>query len=187
MLAIVLAVAAVIAGLDQLIKYFITANMQVNQEITVIDHLFSLKYQNNNGVAFGLFQNHQIFFSIVTGILIGVFIYLIAKKKFTGKLFAVSAMLMIGGGIGNLIDRVFRHSVVDYLSLSFFPPVCNFADYCITVGAVLFIIVMFRQSKSKPNSALADGDSHASDHEDSDEMPVTVPSDSSDDGENNGD
>ena len=55
-------------------------------------------------------------------------------------------VVLIGGGIGNLLDRLFRGFVVDYLSLSFFPPVCNFADYCITFGAVLFIIVLFTQN-----------------------------------------
>ncbi|RGH89804.1 signal peptidase II [Ruminococcus bromii] len=48
--------------------------------------------------------------------------------------------LIIGGGIGNLIDRIFYGFVVDYISVSFFPPVCNFADYCITVGTLLLIV-----------------------------------------------
>ena len=48
--------------------------------------------------------------------------------------------ILIGGGIGNLIDRVFYGFVVDYLSVSFFSPVCNFADYCITVGTILLIV-----------------------------------------------
>ena len=61
-------------------------------------------------------------------------------KKLLSLLLA--AALMIGGGIGNLIDRIWRGFVVDYLSLSFFPPVCNFADYCITIGAFLFVIVL---------------------------------------------
>ena len=48
--------------------------------------------------------------------------------------------VIIGGGIGNLIDRIFYGYVIDYISLSFFPPVCNFADYCITVGTVLLMV-----------------------------------------------
>ena len=48
--------------------------------------------------------------------------------------------VIIGGGIGNLIDRIFYGFVVDYISVSFFPPVCNFADYCITVGTLLLIV-----------------------------------------------
>ena len=51
--------------------------------------------------------------------------------------------MIIGGGIGNLIDRVFLGYVIDYIQLSFFPPVCNFADYCITAGTILFVIYIF--------------------------------------------
>ena len=94
-----------------------------------------------------MFQDHVIIFAVITTLLIAIFICLIVKKKFTGPLFATSAILMIGGGIGNLIDRIFRQYVVDYLSVSFFPPVCNFADYCITIGALLFVIVLFIQTK----------------------------------------
>ena len=57
-------------------------------------------------------------------------------------MFTASAILLIGGGIGNLIDRIFLGYVIDYLSISFFPPVCNFADYCITVGTGLLLIYM---------------------------------------------
>ena len=72
------------------------------------------------------------------------------SKKFTGKLFTTAVILIIGGGIGNLIDRIFRGFVIDYLSLSFFPPICNFADYCITIGAVLFVLcILFQPDKKK--------------------------------------
>ena len=153
MLAVILGIACVIAGLDQLFKYLVVSNLQPGDEVSVIDNLFSIRYVKNTGVAFGLFEDNTILFSIVTALLIGIFIYLIVTKKLRGKLFAASAILMIGGGIGNLIDRLFRHFVVDYLAVSFFPPVCNFADYCITIGAALFIIVMLRIS-FKEKSAL---------------------------------
>ena len=68
-----------------------------------------------------------------------------------GRLKAIATViLIIGGGIGNLIDRIFRGFVIDYLSLSFFPPICNFADYCITIGAVLFVLcILFQPDKKK--------------------------------------
>lgn len=154
-LTIVLAAAAVIAGLDQLIKYFILQGVAVSGPVNVIGDLLSFVYVENRGVAFGMFQNHVWIFALITFALIGVFIWLIASKKLTGKLFLVSAMLMIGGGLGNLIDRVFRGFVVDYISLSFFPPVCNFADYCITVGAFMFVaVLLFQKSSKKENNAL---------------------------------
>ncbi len=148
-LTIILLISAVVAAVDQLIKYFIVKDLAPVGSVSVIDNLFSLTYVENRGVAFGLFQNHIWIFALITAVLIAVFVVLIVKKKFTGKLFWTSAILLIGGGIGNLIDRIFRGFVVDYLSLSFFPPVCNFADYCITLGAVFFVIVLLTQSNNK--------------------------------------
>ena len=55
---------------------------------------------------------------------------------------ALVLLLIIGGGLGNLFERVFLGYVTDYLSLSFFPPICNFADYCITAGTVCLIVYL---------------------------------------------
>ena len=148
--AVVLIAAVLIAAVDQIIKYFIYANMSPAGRITVIENLFSLVYTENRGDAFGIFQNGTIIFCMITGALIGVFLYLLIKKKFKGKLFYTSVALILGGGVGNLIDRIFRGFVIDYLSVSFFPPVCNFADYCVTIGAVLFMIcILFSPEISK--------------------------------------
>ena len=60
--------------------------------------------------------------------------------------------LMIGGAVGNMIDRIIRGFVIDFLKLSFFPPVCNFADYCLTVGAVLLLVyILFFSSIAEKN------------------------------------
>ena len=58
------------------------------------------------------------------------------------KLFITSAILIIGGGIGNLVDRIFLGYVVDFIKISFFPPAFNFADCCVTIGAVLMVIYL---------------------------------------------
>ncbi len=149
-LVIVAVISALIVAVDQIFKYFIYENLRPVGSVTVIDNLFSLVYSENRGAAFGIFQNATLVFTIITVILIGVFLYLLISKKFTGKLFTTAVILIIGGGIGNLIDRIFRGFVIDYLSLSFFPPICNFADYCITIGAVLFVLcILFQPDKKK--------------------------------------
>ncbi len=158
-LTVILAAAAGIVAIDQLIKYFIVQGLAPNGSLSVIDGLFSLTYVENRGVAFGMFQDHVAVFAVITAVLIAAFIWMIIKKKFTGMTFYVSAALMIGGGIGNLIDRIFRGFVVDYLSLSFFPPVCNFADYCITIGAVLLVVVLlFKTGREKPALSIEDAE-----------------------------
>lgn len=161
-LTIVLVVSALIAVIDQLIKYFVLQYLAPVGSVTVADNLLYFTYVENRGAAFGIFQDQVWLFSVLTFIMIAVFIFFIAAKKIEGKLFLMSAMLIIGGGIGNLIDRIFRGFVVDYISVSFFPPVCNFADYCITVGAVLFVISLFFADKvrkpSLDSSMSAEGD-----------------------------
>lgn len=153
-MALVIILSAVIVIIDQIIKYFVLEFLAPVGSVKVIDNLFSLVYVENRGAAFGIFQNQVWIFALITVLMIAVFVYILVSGKIKGKLFTTSAILIIGGGIGNLIDRIFRGFVVDYLSVSFFPPVCNFADYCITIGAVLFIISMFITSDKKSEKTL---------------------------------
>lgn len=137
-----LIVGAVLVIIDQIIKYFISAYLQPVGSVSVIDNLFSLTYVENKGVAFGMFSEMRWFFVALTAILLAIIIFYMFKKKPKGKFFYICAALIIGGGIGNLIDRIFYGYVIDYLSLSFFPPVCNFADYCITAGTIMLVIYL---------------------------------------------
>lgn len=139
---LVIILSAVIVGLDQLIKYLVYTFLKPVGTVEVIPGLFSLKYVENKGAAFGMMANMRWVFIIFTIVVIGVLLFMIFKKKINSKLFTASAILLIGGGIGNLIDRIFLGYVIDYLSISFFPPVCNFADYCITIGTVLLLVYL---------------------------------------------
>lgn len=137
-----LIVGAVLVVIDQVIKYFVSAYLQPVGSVVVIDNLFSLTYVENKGVAFGMFSDMRWVFVALTSALLAIIIFYMFKKRPKGKFFYVCAALIIGGGIGNLIDRIFYGYVIDYLSLSFFPPVCNFADYCITAGTIMLVIYL---------------------------------------------
>ena len=137
-----LIVGAVLVIIDQIIKYLISAYLQPVGSVSVIDNIFSLTYVENKGVAFGMFSDMRWNFVALTSILLVIIIFYMFKKRPKGKFFYVCAALIIGGGIGNLIDRIFYGYVIDYLSLSFFPPVCNFADYCITAGTIMLVIYL---------------------------------------------
>ncbi len=140
---IALIIGIAIAAVDQIIKYFISIYLQPVGSITVIDNLLNLTYVENRGVAFGMFSDMRWIFVAVTVILIIAVVAVMFVKRPKSKMFYLSVALIVGGGIGNLIDRIFYGYVIDYLSLSFFPPVCNFADYCITIGTILLIIYLF--------------------------------------------
>lgn len=140
MVVISLIACVVLALADQIIKYFVNMYLKPVGSVTVIDNLLTFTYHENDGAAFGLFSQMRWLFILLTVLLMLFLLYLLISKKINSKLFYVSATLIIGGGIGNLIDRLFLGYVIDYIQLSFFPPVCNFADYCVTFGTVLLII-----------------------------------------------
>ncbi len=146
--------SVVIVVADQVIKYFVVENLQGIDSIPFIGNLLTLTYVENRGAAFGMMQNMSWLFAIITVLMIALFFFIIIKKKITSKFFALSTVLIVGGGLGNLIDRIFRGFVVDYLQLSFFPYVCNLADYCITIGAFMLIIfVLFFYGKGEKKTA----------------------------------
>lgn len=147
---IAVAIGIALAAIDQVIKFFVNANLKEVGSVSVIDNLLSFTYVENNGVAFGSFAGNRWIFVVLTTALIAAILIYMFKKKPQSKLFYASVALIVGGGIGNFIDRVLYGYVIDYISLSFFPPVCNFADYCITVGTVLLMIyVLFFTSTGK--------------------------------------
>ncbi len=151
-MAIALIIAALVVVIDQVSKLLIVYSNVDNT--TVIPGLLNFVYSENDGMAWGLGSGFAWIFVIVTVIVSAFLIFLMTKKDFKSKLYFVSAGLIIGGGLGNMIDRIFRGFVVDFLSLSFFPPICNLADYAITAGTVcLIVFILFYYEKNKKTNA----------------------------------
>lgn len=151
-MALAFIIAALVVIIDQVSKLLI---VQFGVDNTVvIPGLLNFVYSENDGMAWGLGSGFAWFFVVVT-IVVSVFmIYLMTKKDFKSKLYFVAAGLIIGGGLGNMIDRIFRGFVVDFLSLSFFPPICNLADYAITAGTIcLIVFIIFYYGKKKESSS----------------------------------
>lgn len=139
---LVLGFSALVVLIDYILKILVIINLKPIGSITIIPNLFSLTYVENKGAAFGMLSNARWIFIVFTIIVLIFLIAFLFYKKPKSKMINISLILIIGGGIGNLIDRIFYGYVVDYLSLSFFSPVCNFADYCVTIGAFLLIIYL---------------------------------------------
>lgn len=136
----VLVIASIIAIVDQIVKEIVIYSIKPLGSVCVIHGLLSLTYVENRGAALGIMQNKQSILILISFVICVCFVYVILKFKIRNKLFLASASLIIGGGLGNLIDRIRFSYVVDYIQLSFFPPICNLADYCICIGAGLLII-----------------------------------------------
>ena len=147
MLLLVILFSFLIAFLDQLFKYLVEIFLKPVGTVEIIPNLFSLTYVENRGAAFGIMSDMRWIFIVFSIIVIIALLVIVFRYKVKNKLFLTAVVLLIGGGIGNLIDRILYGFVIDYLSLSFFPPVCNFADYCITAGTVLLLIYLLFYSK----------------------------------------
>lgn len=139
---------------DQLIKVLIQSQLHIFDEIVMIPHFFSIFYVKNTGAAFSILENNT-FLLIMISILFLVFIDSYIKKEKLANLSKLSFGIMIGGVCGNLIDRLLRGGVIDYLSFEIFTyqfPVFNLADIAIVIGVLLFLIseeCIFRMKKEE--------------------------------------
>lgn len=142
MVAFVLFMSAMVIFIDQLLKILVVRGLKPIGEVTAIPHILDLVYVENKGAAFGILSNQRWIFLLISIFMIAAIIFFLVKYKPESKLLQSAIILILGGGIGNLIDRIYYGYVVDYLQLSFFSPVCNFADYCIVIGCVIFIVYL---------------------------------------------
>ena len=148
-------VCAALVANDQLIKLFAINGLSLR--IPVIPGLFYLTYVENRGAAFGIFQGHTVALAIISITLMAVLLAAVLTNKIKENALIWSAALILAGGIGNCIDRLYRGFVVDYLDfraiLGF--PVFNFADCCVVTGtfiAVIYIILLDRKKTSAPRA-----------------------------------
>ncbi|MFV0401024.1 MAG: signal peptidase II [Oscillospiraceae bacterium] len=138
-----LAVAALLVGIDQLLKHWVYVSLRPGS-VSVIPGLLNLTYVENRGAAFGIFQGHTMVLSIVVLIfLVLILAYLLSGRvQEKGLLWILS--IILAGGAGNLVDRLTRGFVIDYLDITplFSFPVFNFADCCVVCGAIALVIYM---------------------------------------------
>lgn len=133
--------------IDQITKLIITSNFKLNESISLIDNFFSLTYVRNEGAAWSIFSGNRLFL-ILIGILAIILIYhFLIKNKKLKKLEIFTYGLLLGGIVGNLIDRVVLGYVIDFLDFLIFKynfPVFNLADTFIVVSVFLIIIDIVR-------------------------------------------
>lgn len=147
----VLIISLIILIIDQIIKLVIVGNIDLNSEVIVINNFFSLTNIKNTGAAFNILSDMRLILIFITTLAIAFLLRYIDKLKKIDLLSLISYSLIVGGACGNLIDRIFRGYVVDYLSFNISginTPVFNFADACVVIGAILFMIVIMKESGS---------------------------------------
>lgn len=150
-----------VIGADQYTKYLISSNYALAESHTFIPKLIDITYVRNTGAAWGMLSDHTWLLIGITAVVMLVCIALILKYGTKNKILFLAMILVLSGGIGNMIDRVFKGgSVVDFLHFTFWPdfPVFNLADCAIVVGAALliiyFIIDLYRDQKRKTGKSI---------------------------------
>lgn len=155
--------AAILVLLDQWFKKLAVVHLMGKEDIILIKNFIGLSYAENTGAAFSIFSESTMFLSIMTLIIIVAGIIYLMLGKLEGKLMNVSAVLILAGGAGNLVDRFAQGYVVDYIKTLFMDfPVFNFADILVVVG--VFVVCgyltydIIREEKLKKREK-ADGNS----------------------------
>lgn len=153
MILIYLGIAAVVIVLDQLLKIFIATNYSVGEVHQIIPHVLSFNYLQNNGGAGNILSGKMWLFYLISAIVIPILLYFLIKKGKTKKeiFFKIGLAVLLGGIVGNLIDRIRLGYVIDMLQLDFIQfNIFNIADSAITVGiAMLFIYLIFLDREEK--------------------------------------
>ncbi|MBD7936794.1 MULTISPECIES: signal peptidase II [Cytobacillus] len=143
-------IALLIIAFDQWTKWLIVKNFTLGESMTVIEDFLYITSHRNTGAAWGILEGQMWFFYLITVIvIIGIIYYMQTHAK--GKwLLQLSLALILGGAIGNFIDRLWRKEVVDFIHT--FPfgynfPIFNVADSSLCIGVVLLLIQMIREER----------------------------------------
>ena len=129
---------AVCIGGDQLLKWWVTAHLDVGQSAPLLPGIVRLTRLHNTGAAWSSFSGKTGLLAAVTIVLMAAVVYLVVKKIVRHPLGLTSAMLVLGGGAGNMIDRLCRGYVVDMFDLEFMSyPIFNLADIFVVIGVLL--------------------------------------------------
>lgn len=145
---IYLIVSVLLILIDQISKILVQ-NYMYREEIEIISNIFSFTYVENYGAAWGVFSEYDFILKILPPLLVlGILIYLYKYRPVNTEFWA--GTFIIGGAIGNFIDRIRLGYVIDFFDFKVWP-VFNFADICIVFGCFLMILNLFRKEENNGN------------------------------------
>ena len=156
-------------GLDQLFKFLAIEYLKPREYIDVFQNVLRFRYVENTGAVFGSFATHTLLLTVFSIILLIFTVVFLIKNKDKSKLVNFCLLLMVSGGIGNIIDRIRLKYVVDFIEPLFVDfAVFNFADCLITVGAFTLIgyliYDMIKDSKNQKMQKVLNNQTDCSDN-----------------------
>lgn len=144
-------ISFIILVIDIISKRLVIGNLLESESINVINNFFRITYAQNTGVAFSLIEGYVAFIVIMTIIFI-IMIFKYVKSNNIGKYEEIGYSFILGGAIGNLLDRVIYGYVIDFLDFNIFGydfPIFNIADSFIVIGVFILGIISFREDGEK--------------------------------------
>lgn len=147
---IILVISFMVICLDQLTKFLVVKNLH-GSSIDIIENIFSLTYVENRGAAWGFLSNNNWLLMILIPVFILIIIWYLVKFN-NNRYELIAGSLIVGGAIGNYIDRIFRGFVVDFFDFKVWP-VFNIADIAIVLGCILMIIILFKEGGKQDGKA----------------------------------
>lgn len=158
-----LLLSAVLVGIDRLTKWLVVENMELHQSIYLIKfgdtEVLNFSYYLNDGSAFSMFEGQTEMLICVTSLMMGAMLCAMLLKHVRRPWYILSFALVIGGGVGNLIDRIFNEgNVVDFIDVRIINfAIFNFADICAVCGGILLCVLVvideIREIKEKKSGA----------------------------------
>ena len=148
---IIIIISIILLCIDQISKLLVVNLLTKTNSITIIKNFFYLTYINNDGAAFSILVGKRIFLILIAVLVIVMLIRYIKKNNIQNKLELVSLALIIGGSLGNLMDRVVRGYVLDFLDFKLFNynfPIFNLADTFIVIGVFLLLLKEIRKENN---------------------------------------
>lgn len=137
-------IIGVIVTLDQFVKFLVVKNLAIGASLTVINKFFYIYHIGNTGAAWSILDGQRVLFILITSIACVAIAYFLVKSK--NKLLKLALSLIFAGAVGNLIDRVSKGSVTDFLRFDFGSytfPIFNVADMSVVIGSALLMYYMF--------------------------------------------
>ena len=144
-------VATAIVLLDQLTKALVKANLGLNQKVVLIPNLLNIAHVQNTGAGFGLFKEFSIFLLWISVIVAGFILYYYPSISKDKKIFYLCSFIL-GGTVGNLIDRLLIGAVTDFIDFrsgSLYFPTFNIADACISLSAIGLMFILWNKDKKE--------------------------------------
>lgn len=145
-------IACIVIIIDQLTKWWVVANMELRESIPIIENFFYLTSHRNTGAAWGILAGQMVFFYIITVIVIIFIVYYMQRFAKNNVFTGISLALILGGAIGNFIDRLFRKEVVDFFDVyigSYDYPIFNIADASLVIGVIFILVATFMEERKK--------------------------------------